>query len=416
MAVAATAVVAAQGLAGGADRPPSAGVRSAVAPVVEGCLSTTGTCYAPQVLRRAYSITPLLDKGIDGRGRTVAVLLEQGPPIPGFAVTNIFQDIAAYDSYFRLPAAKLHVVTTAPGEDARLAQAGDEVIDVELVHAVAPGATIRVVLVGTSRKGKGTTEAEAEAAVARAVRGADVVVYGGLPERCYSPAEVAGLRSWSEEMTSWHITLVAGSGDTGAAAETCNGLNLVPAKATEDVSLPASDPLWLGVGGSVLRANPSTGAYTSEVAWSGSGGGFSHLFSRPSYQDGVTGDRAYRGVPDVASDAGLSSSVATVVARYGQQEVWGADGTSASAPVWAGVIALADQYAGRDLGFVNPSIYRIGESAHYHAAFHDITEGNNGVLSPTRLEGYQAGPGWDPVTGWGTPVASVLVPLLAHDG
>ena len=85
---------------------------------------------------------------------------------------------------------------------------------------------------------------------------------------------------------------------------------------------------------------------------------------------------------------------------------------------WAGLVALADQYAGRDLGPVNPAIYRIARGAQYHSAFHDIVEGGNTmVVARKTVAGYQAGSGWDPVRGWGTPVASVLVPLLArYDG
>ena len=90
-------------------------------------------------------------------------------------------------------------------------------------------------------------------------------------------------------------------------------------------------------------------------------------------------------------------------------------GTSASAPIWAALIALADQYAGHHLGFVNPAIYQIARSPHYHQAFHDITTGNNTVqFPPTAITGYQAAPGWDPVTGWGSPNAQILIPLLAR--
>jgi subtilase family serine protease len=97
----------------------------------------------------------------------------------------------------------------------------------------------------------------------------------------------------------------------------------------------------------------------------------------------------------------------------------GAGGTSASAPFWGGLIALADQDAGHPLGFVNPAIYRIARSPLYHEAFHDVTAGNNTVeitstSPPETITGYQAGPGWDPVTGWGTPDAQVLIPLLAR--
>jgi hypothetical protein len=77
--------------------------------------------------------------------------------------------------------------------------------------------------------------------------------------------------------------------------------------------------------------------------------------------------------------------------------------------------ALADQDAGQHLGFVNPAIYAIARSPAYHRAFHDVTTGDNSVLWPTGVfTGYTAGPGWDPVTGWGSPNAQYLIPLLAH--
>jgi subtilase family serine protease len=82
--------------------------------------------------------------------------------------------------------------------------------------------------------------------------------------------------------------------------------------------------------------------------------------------------------------------------------------------VGGGVLALADQSAHHDLGFVNPAIYRIARSPAYHQAFHDVTTGNNTMtFGGVTVTGYQASPGWDPVTGWGSPNAQVLVPLLA---
>ena len=198
----------------------------------------------------------------------------------------------------------------------------------------------------------------------------------------------------------------------------------------KEVNLPASDPLVLAVGGTQLRANAETGAYIGETAWGGanadymgaSGGGFSKLFARPGYQDGVPGIGPHRGVPDVAADADGDGGLA-LLAVMGTgtgpgtgdfADMRGASGTSAGAPFWAGVIALADQYAGRDLGFVNPAIYRIARSTQYHAAFHDITKGITTVDVPAHVTGYRAGPGWDPATGWGTPKVSALVPLLAR--
>jgi subtilase family serine protease len=104
-----------------------------------------------------------------------------------------------------------------------------------------------------------------------------------------------------------------------------------------------------------------------------------------------------------------------VLSSGGTTTVRVAGGTSASAPAWAAVIALADQYAGRHLGFVNPAVYQIARGPSYHQAFHDITTGNNTVeFSPKTIAGYRAAPGWDPVTGWGSPDAQVLVPLLAR--
>jgi subtilase family serine protease len=176
----------------------------------------------------------------------------------------------------------------------------------------------------------------------------------------------------------------------------------------------------LAAGGTSLTANPVTGAYTSETAWNtadgASGGGFSHLFSRPAYQDGVPGISATRGVPDVAADASSGRGMAFAFSEPGDgYELIGLAGTSAAALFWAGLIALADQEAGHPLGFVNSAIYRIARGPLYHQAFHDITTGNNTVvLNGATITGYPAGPGWDPVTGWGTPDAQVLIPLLAR--
>src|SRR5581483_11045146 len=181
------------------------------------------------------------------------------------------------------------------------------------------------------------------------------------------------------------------------------------------VSMPASDPLVLAVGGTALNASPA-GAYQGEMAWNGttdaSGGGYSSLFPRPSYQDGVAPAGASRGVPDVAANADAGTAMAET---FGDGESRPASGTSAATPLWAGLIALADQEAGRHLGFVNPAIYQIARSPAYHQAFHDVVTCDNSVLWPTGLfVGYNAGPGWDPVTGWGSPDAQHLVPLLAH--
>ena len=121
-------------------------------------------------------------------------------------------------------------------------------------------------------------------------------------------------------------------------------------------------------------------------------------------------------MPDVAATAAPHTALAVITSTGGgKYTIQGHGGTSASAPLWAGLIALADQHAGRHLGFVNAALYRIGRSVRYHQAFHDVTAGSNTVRFPPRtISGYHAAPGWDPVTGWGSPNASVLIPLLAR--
>ena len=117
----------------------------------------------------------------------------------------------------------------------------------------------------------------------------------------------------------------------------------------------------------------------------------------------------------MSADASDRPGVAVVFSNRTGDTVQSHGGTSASAPIWAALIALADQYAGRHLGFINPAIYQIAGSPRYHQAFHDITTGNNTVkFPPTTITGYQAAPGWDPVTGWGSPNAQLLIPLLAR--
>jgi subtilase family serine protease len=394
---------------------------------------STVTCYSPQAFRTAYNIAPLLARGIDGQGRTI-LIPDPADVRSDQAVTNIFQDLSAYDTYFHLPPVKLMVVAgTAAKASADLATF-EEVMDVEMAHAVAPGAAIRVVIENTASN-LGSAAVTTLEAILSASKGADVVSASyGVPEDCFTSAQLAKARSVFSQLAARHITVTAASGDWGPAPGGACTSNTTPTGgqktvAKKGVSLPASDPLVLAVGGTTLTANPNTGAYTSEVAWNvpaegpnppfASGGGFSRVFARPSYQDGVPGIGPQRGMPDVAADANALAGLA-VIAEFssGDNPVMQTGvGTSLGAPFWASLVALADQYAGHDLGPVDPAIYRIAQSTEYHAAFHDITSGDNAyVVAGKKVEGYQAGPGWDPVTGWGTPVASVLVPLLARHG
>jgi subtilase family serine protease len=402
---------------------PSTTVTTSSAPsaAVSGCLLHPGSCYAPRLFRVAYGIEPLLDKGIDGRGETVTVLapvppssVPAGPP-PGSnqppAATDIRQDLETFDSMFRLPAARIEIVTTLAGAAAPWQASGEEVGDFEKLHTVAPGATLRVVLMPSNvLENAATATADMIAGLRLAVSGTDVAsISFSLGEHYFTKAQVAQMHSILLGAEAHHVTVIASSGDNGALSDDRFG------NPVKEVSLPASDPLVLAVGGTTLTANPSTGAYIGETAWNASGGGFSHLYARPAYQEGIPGISDMRGVPDVAGDAGEPGGTPIVAAVGSKTWIIAPAGTSGSAPLWGGLIALADQYAHHDLGFVNPLIYRIAGSSRYHQAFHDVTTGNNSVAAgATTVTGYQAGPGWDPVTGWGSPDAQALIPLLAR--
>ena len=407
--------------------------------MVSDCLLPPASCAAPHLFQAEYGIQPLLDKGIDGRGETLTVLapapspgtpspsapISSGGPAPppgAFpAATDIRQDLAAFDRMFRLATARIQVVTTLAGPGSPWQADGEEIQDAEIVHAVAPAAALRVVLLPASvADSAAAATAGLLAGLRLAVSGTDVAVIGfSLGEHYFTRAQVAELHAILLGADDHHVTVVAGSGDDGGFSNPDFGDTAV-----REVSLPASDPLVLAAGGTSLTGKPAGVGYIGETAWNGeaglvlssgaSGGGFSHLYARPAYQGGVHGIAAMRGVPDVAGEADEAGGWPFVFTSGGQRWILQASGTSASASLWGGLMALADQYARHDLGFANPAIYRIARSSRYYQAFHDMTTGSNVVNAPPAgLAGYQAGPGWDPVTGWGSPDAQLLVPLLA---
>jgi kumamolisin len=194
------------------------------------------------------------------------------------------------------------------------------------------------------------------------------------------------------------ITITAASGDNGSSDGVTDGAN--------HVDFPASSPHVLACGGTKLVGSGSS--ITSEVVWNedasnegATGGGVSTVFPLPSWQStaGVpkAGSFAGRGVPDVSGDADPTTGYSVRV--DGQTLVIG--GTSAVAPLWAGLIALANAVNKSSAGFLQPAIY----AAKAKSAFRDISSGNNGAFS--------AGPGWDACTGLGSPIGTSLLKLLA---
>jgi subtilase family serine protease len=383
-------------------------------------------CYTPAELRTAYDVTPLLDAGIGGRGRTVVLAEAAVPTSPSGAATDIRRDLAAFDARSGLPGARVQAITALSGPVPQpWLASGEEVLDTEVVHAIAPQAQIKeLLLTPPAKPGRGTLARYRDAIryTAGHQLGDVLSISSSTGEHCFTPAQVMALHAAAELAAAHRVTVVGSSGDFGAAGKPCPAGSQAPVK---EVGLPASDPLVTSVGGTRLDARLPGGRYGGETVWNtppipgllphsmASGGGFSTLFAVPGYQRGVPGIGGRRGVPDVASDADPAAGVAVVTVHGGHPAVNSADGTSAGAPLWAGLAALADQLAGRRLGFLNPGLYRIGAGPLGRIAFHDVTAGNNSVTFPPRqITGYQAGPGWDPVTGWGSPNAAVLLPLL----
>jgi subtilase family serine protease len=196
----------------------------------------------------------------------------------------------------------------------------------------------------------------------------DVIsISAGGGEGCFTTTQVARLHTALQAAARHHVTVVAASGDIGPVGEPCAQPPPHHFTPVREGNLPASDPLVLAAGGTRLTASHKTGAYAGETAWGlpygdpgatgeASGGGFSHLFTRPGYQDAISRTGTARGVPDVSADATGHTGMALVIsAAGGKIDISDSGGTSGSTPFWAGVIALADQYARRDLGFVNPT-------------------------------------------------------------
>ena len=295
-----------------------------------GCL-TLALCYAPRQFRVAYGIAPLLDDGIDGSGQTVVLLEFAAARVSPPGVTDIRQDLARFDRLFGLPAARLQIVNSLARSAWPWLASEEEVEDTEIVHAVAPQAGIREVLISDAAE---DSPANASADVAAALRlgltqGAVISFSHSWGERCFTAAEVAQLNSALQAAADHDATVVNSSGDIGADSNPCPGAGAV-FPAVKGVNLLDADPLVLAAGGTSLQANRATGAYADETVWNtpagqsplgfsvSSGGGFSRVFPRPAYQDGLPGMGATRGVPDVAADADPGTGMAMALSDGGQ--------------------------------------------------------------------------------------------------
>ncbi len=380
-------------------------------------LPDSNGCLTPQALRLAYSLNPLLAKGFDGKGQTIVDIVSYGSPM-------LQHDLDVFDQQFQLPAltvqqiAPLGTVPYDPQNSDMAGWATETDLDVEIMHALAPGAHI-VVLTSP------VDETEGMAGLPQFLQLEQYAVSHQLGQilcQSFVTAEVnfptiqnqqflQQFASFDEQATTkdgW--TIFAASGDNGATDS--NNAQSTTFSPMRTVDFAADMPWVIAVGGTTLQRNTSSSGF-SEIAWQGSGGGFSKLFPEPDYQKLLPQTlqaqfHGERGLPDVAADADPETGMAVYL--NGQWTMGG--GTSASQPAWTAMIAIADQMAGHPLGFLNPALYQVGTSPRAASDFRDIVTGNNSHQGTISVQGYDAVAGWDPVTGFGAPLASFLLPDL----
>ncbi|MBO0795730.1 MAG: S53 family peptidase, partial [Ktedonobacteraceae bacterium] len=286
-------------------------------------------CYGPQQIRNAYNIQPVLDSGITGKGRSIVI-------VDAFQSPTIRQDLHTFDTLFGINDPTLNIIAPDgltpfdPNDANQVGWSGEITLDVEWAHAVAPDATINLVLA------KSNQDDDILSATKYAIDHnlGDVISQSfGEGETCMDPKLLKKQHQIFFEATLKGITLLASAGDDGAAQPTCDGNSFFLS-----ASSPATDPFVTSVGGTQLHADLSTGAYQSENVWNepnfeaATGGGFSTIYRKPFYQLGTSGIQKFRGNPDVAYDAAINGGVLTVFTTGGQQSVFIFGGTSAGSP------------------------------------------------------------------------------------
>lgn len=361
-------------------------LRLSMAYVPSGGLTPTG-------LQRAYDATPLVAKGFRGAGRTV-VFFE----IDGFSRA----DLAQYASQYNLSPFNVTVVGGQAGPSA-----GESNMDFETTHAIAPDAKLVYYNVAAVNSIAGWATAFTDVAIR--YPGAIWSISLDACEIGLSPTDVQVANQAVATAESSGTTVYASAGDSGGAE--CLNYGVPSVVAGKGVAFPAVLPNVTGVGGTSLSVT-TKGNYLRETTWTssvlsqGSGGGVSTLVARPSWQlgpgvGGPQGGSQYREVPDVAADADPTTGTAFITA--GGTYVGG--GTSLGPPIWAGLTALINGYLAslgtRPIGFANPLFYQLAANLTLKPPpFHDVKIGGNDFYAVT--------PGYDTVTGVGSPDATAL--------
>jgi subtilase family serine protease len=381
-------------------------------------------CYTPPAIRAAYGVNSLLNNGANGAGQTIVILDAFGSP-------TIQADLKVFDTLFGIPAPPSFQIVTMPGtppfdpSDANMVGWTAEIaLDVQWSHAMAPAASI--VLVAAASNSDADLIAGLNFALDHHLGNVVSMSFGESEIFLANPDGLDTVALWTaafKKARRNHVTLFVSSGDQGVDTQDFG---------TPSASFPSTSPLVVSVGGTNLRFGTATnaninGSYQFEQVWDdpadtdaahiygAGGGGMSFLIPQPQYQKNNVPKavnktlHGYRGVPDLAYNAGVAGGVIAYWGVGGGFYIFG--GTSAGAPQWAGIIADVNSALGRPVGFINPWLYRLGGHGGLTSSFHDITIGNNGFDG---VPGYPATPGYDLSTGWGTPNFGNLAIMLSN--
>ena len=402
--------------------------------------ATEGTaCYNPGQLEQAYGLNPLYANGLTGAGRTIVLVDPFGSPTAA-------SDLATFDSDNGLPAPPSFNIIAPDGPIPAYDPTNSDVVgwaeettlDIEYSHAIAPGANILLVETPVSED-EGVTGLpqidEAENYVIDHHLG-DVISqsFGATEQTFPSARSIYALRGPYINAALHGVTVLAASGDEGATSEETDGTDLYPFRT---VGYPASDPLVTAVGGTQLHLDANGNRTAPDNVWNdqalfqsaaAGAGGVSSVFTRPFWQFGVrsiVGDQ--RGLPDVSMSAAVDGGVNVYLGFTGDDNDGGSNditpgyytfgGTSESSPEFAGIVAIADQAAHHDLGWLNPRLYATRGDG-----LTDITAGDNTVSFTNAgpedpgtytVTGYGAVPGYDLASGLGTPNGASTIAELA---
>lgn len=387
-------------------------------PTTDQCIALVGlACYTPQQIRTAYNIP----SDATGAGQTIVIVDAYGSP-------TIWSDLQIFDQEFGLPDPTLNIFYPTGKPATTTAHKGlppnwsfETSLDVEWSHAIAPAATIDLV-VASSPAGNVLNVAE-NFAVSHHL-GSVMSLSFGAPENAIrgggNNLQLTQAHAIYETAQASNITVFSSAGDNGATDGT----------ASISAEYPSSDPLVTAVGGTNLFINSADDSYSNETVWNDSdpalcpfgcsqgefgatGGAPSAIFSAPSYQSALSGDTA-RTTSDVSYNASVYTAVWVYIGFFANPADNGfyfVGGTSSGSPQWAAITADANAMAGHSLGFLNPTLYAIGANpTEYANDFHDVTVGQNGFNSA----GFSAGTGYDIPTGLGTPNVANLLNDLTH--